>query len=69
MTIDERIKTTRAEINSIETKLRQLAQMQDQLIAEHNKNIGRIEAYEELLKKEVECETSEEKANDENADR
>lgn len=69
MTIDERIKTTRAEINSIEAKLRQLAQMQDQLIAEHNKNIGRLEAYEELLRKDAECETSEEKANDENADR
>lgn len=68
MTIDERIETTQADINSIESKLQQLAQMQDQLIAEHNKNIGKLEAYRELLKESTNTDTSEEDASEKDTD-
>lgn len=59
MTITEKIQSTEARIGSVESKLRQLAQMQDQLIAEHNKLIGKLEAYEELEKEAEKTEVPE----------
>lgn len=59
MTITEKIQSTEAHIGSVESKLRQLAQMQDQLIAEHNKLIGKLEAYKELEKEAEETEAPE----------
>lgn len=66
MTIDEKIKNVQSELNSNALKLQQLAQMQDQLISQQNKLVGKLEAYEELLKESTESDASEEKANGEN---
>ena len=67
MTIDEKIKNAQSELNSNALKLQQLAQMQDQLISQQNKLVGKLEAYEELLKESTESDASEEKANGENS--
>nr|DAE49396.1 MAG TPA: hypothetical protein [Caudoviricetes sp.] len=59
MTIAKKIQSTEARIGSVKSKLGQLAQMQDQLIAEHNKLIGKLEAYKELEKEAEKTEVPE----------
>lgn len=48
MTLTERIDSVESEIELIQTKLQKLAQMQDQMIAEHNKLVGKLEALNEI---------------------
>ena len=76
MTLEEKISSVRAEIDEIVSKIQQLAQMQDQLISQQNKLVGKLEAYEELLKESAEADTREkaktdaleEKTDERNAD-
>ena len=76
MTLEEKISSVRAEIDETVSKIQQLAQMQDQLISQQNKLVGKLEAYEELLKESAEADTRvnaktdalEEKTDERNAD-
>lgn len=54
MTLTERIDSVNAQINAAKTKLQQLADMQDQMIAEHNKLVGKLEALTELADEQAE---------------
>lgn len=54
MTLTERIDFVESEIELIQTKLQKLAQMQDQMIAEHNKLVGKLEALTELADEQAE---------------
>ena len=66
MNIIELKQKTRAELDATVEKLQQLAQITDQLIAQQNKLVGKLEAYDELLKDENEGNepSSEEETND-----
>lgn len=66
MNIKDLKQKTRAELDATVEKLQQLAQITDQLIAQQNKLVGKLEAYDELLKAENEGEepSSEEETND-----
>ncbi len=55
MTLEEKISSVKAEIDETVSKIQQLAQMQDQLISQQNKLVGKLEAYEELLKESTEA--------------
>lgn len=76
MTLEEKISSVRAEIDETVSKIQQLAQMQDQLFSQQNKLVGKLEAYEELLKESAEADTREnaktdaleEKTDERNAD-
>lgn len=76
MTLEEKISSVKVEIDETVSKIQQLAQMQDQLISQQNKLVGKIEAYEELLKESAEADTREkaktdaleEKTDERNAD-
>lgn len=76
MTLEEKISSVRAEIDETVSKIQQLAQMQDQLISQQNKLVGKLEAYEELLKESTEAnaresaraDALEEKTDERNAD-
>lgn len=76
MTLEEKISSVKAEIDETVSKIQQLAQMQDQLISQQNKLVGKLEAYEELLKESAEADTREnaktdaleEKTDERNAD-
>jgi len=76
MTLEEKISSVKAEIDETVSKIQQLAQMQDQLISQQNKLVGKLEAYEELLKESTEADTREkaktdaleEKTDERNAD-
>lgn len=76
MTLEEKISSVRAEIDETVSKIQQLAQMQDQLISQQNKLVGKLEAYEELLKESIEAnaresagaDALEEKTDERNAD-
>lgn len=76
MTLEEKISSVKAEIDETVSKIQQLAQMQDQLISRQNKLVGKLEAYEELLKESTEADTREkaktdaleEKTDERNAD-
>lgn len=76
MTLEEKMSSVRAEIDETVLKIQQLAQMQDQLISQQNKLVGKLEAYEELLKESAEADTREnaktdaleEKTDERNAD-
>lgn len=54
MTLTERIDSVNVQINAAKTKLQQLADMQDQMIAEHNKLVGKLEALTELADEQAE---------------
>lgn len=54
MTLTERIDSVNAQINVTKAKLQQLADMQDQMIAEHNKLVGKLEALTELADEQAE---------------
>ena len=54
MTLTERIDSVNAQINATKAKLQQLADMQDQMIAEHNKLVGKLEALTELADEQAE---------------
>lgn len=54
MTLTERIDSVNAQINAAKAKLQQLADMQDQMIAEHNKLVGKLEALTELADEQAE---------------
>lgn len=66
MNINELKQKTRAELDATVEKLQQLAQITDQLISQQNKLVGKLEAYDELLKAENEGEepSSEEEISD-----
>lgn len=66
MNINELKQKTQSELDETIEKLQQLAQITDQLIAQQNKLIGKLEAYDELLKNEDEGKepSSEEETND-----
>lgn len=66
MNIKDLKQKTRSELDATVEKLQQLAQITDQLIAQQNKLVGKLEAYDELLKAENEGEepSSEEETND-----
>lgn len=66
MNIKDLKQKTRAELDATVEKLQQLAQITDQLISQQNKLVGKLEAYDELLKAENEGEepSSEEETND-----
>lgn len=66
MNISELKRKTRAELDATVEKLQQLAQITDQLITQQNKLVGKLEAYDELLKEETESEepSSEEEISD-----
>lgn len=76
MTLEKKISSVKAEIDETVSKIQQLAQMQDQLIPQQNKLVGKLEAYEELLKESAEADTREkaktdaleEKTDERNAD-
>nr|DAO28475.1 MAG TPA: Nuclear pore complex protein [Caudoviricetes sp.] len=76
MTLEKKISSVKAEIDETVSKIQQLAQMQDQLISQQNKLVGKLEAYEELLKESAEADTREkaktdaleEKTDERNAD-
>ena len=76
MTLEEKISSVRAEIDETVSKIQQLAQMQDQLISQQNKLVGKLEAYEELLKESTKAnaresvggDALEEKTDERNAD-
>jgi uncharacterized coiled-coil DUF342 family protein len=76
MALEEKISSVRAEIDETVSKIQQLAQMQDQLFSQQNKLVGKLEAYEELLKESAEADTREnaktdaleEKTDERNAD-
>lgn len=76
MTLEKKISSVKAEIDETVSKIQQLAQMQDQLISQQNKLVGKLEAYEELLKESAEADTKEkaktdaleEKTDERNAD-
>ena len=76
MTLEEKISSVKAEMDETVSKIQQLAQMQDQLISQQNKLVGKLEAYEELLKESAEADTREkaktdaleEKTDERNAD-
>lgn len=76
MTLEEKIVSVKVEIDETVSKIQQLAQMQDQLISQQNKLVGKLEAYEELLKESAEADTREkaktdaleEKTDERNAD-
>lgn len=76
MTLEEKISSVKVEIDETVSKIQQLAQMQDQLISQQNKLVGKLEAYEELLKESAEADTREkaktdaleEKTDERNAD-
>ena len=76
MTLEEKISSVKAEMDETVSKIQQLAQMQDQLISQQNKLVGKLEAYEELLKESTEADTREkaktdaleEKTDERNAD-
>ena len=76
MTLEEKISSVKVEIDETVSKIQQLAQMQDQLISQQNKLVGKLEAYEELLKESAEADTKEkaktdaleEKTDERNAD-
>ena len=66
MNINELKQKTQSELDTTIAKLQQLAQITDQLIARQNKLVGKLEAYDELLKEETEGEepSSEEEISD-----
>ena len=66
MNINELKQKTQSELDATVKKLQQLAQITDQLIAQQNKLVGKLEAYDELLKDENEGKepSSEEETND-----
>ena len=66
MNISELKQKTQSELDATVEKLQQLAQITDQLIAQQNKLVGKLEAYDEILKAENEGEelSSEEETND-----
>ena len=66
MNIKDLKQKTRSELDATVGKLQQLAQITDQLIAQQNKLVGKLEAYDELLKAENEGEepSTEEETND-----
>ena len=66
MNIGELKQNAQSELDTTIAKLQQLAQITDQLIAQQNKLIGKLEAYDELLKEETEGEepSSEEEISD-----
>lgn len=76
MALEKKISSVKVEIDETVSKIQQLAQMQDQLISQQNKLIGKLEAYEELLKESAEADTREkaktdaleEKTDERNAD-
>lgn len=76
MTLEEKISSVKVEIDETVSKIQQLAQMQDQLISQQNKLVGKLEAYEEILKESAEADTREkaktdaleEKTDERNAD-
>lgn len=76
MTLEKKISSVKVEIDETVSKIQQLAQMQDQLISQQNKLVGKLEAYEELLKESTEADTREkaktdaleEKTDERNAD-
>jgi small-conductance mechanosensitive channel len=76
MTLEKKISSVKVEIDETVSKIQQLAQMQDQLISQQNKLVGKLEAYEELLKESAEADTREkaktdaleEKTDERNAD-
>lgn len=76
MTLEKKISSVKAEIDETVSKIQQLAQRQDQLISQQNKLVGKLEAYEELLKESTEADTREkaktdaleEKTDERNAD-
>lgn len=76
MTLKKKISSVKVEIDETVSKIQQLAQMQDQLISQQNKLVGKLEAYEELLKESAEADTREkaktdaleEKTDERNAD-
>ena len=66
MNINELKQKTQSELDETIEKLQQLAQITDQLIAQQNKLVGKLEAYDELLKEgnEGKESSSEEETND-----
>ena len=66
MNIKDLKQKTRSELDATVGKLQQLAQITDQLIAQQNKLVGKLEAYDELLKDENEGKepSCEEETND-----
>ena len=66
MNINELKQKTQSELDATVKKLQQLAQITDQLIAQQNKLVGKLEAFDELLKEETESEepSSEEEISD-----
>lgn len=54
MTLTNRINSVKSEIELTQTKLQQIAQMQDQMIAKHNKLVGKLEALTELADEQAE---------------
>ena len=66
MNINELKQKAQSELDETIVKLQQLAQITDQLIAQQNKLVGKLEAYDELLKDENEGKelSSEEDTND-----
>lgn len=66
MNIIELKQKTQSELDATVEKLQQLAQITDQFIAQQNRLVGKLEAYDELLKEENEGKepSSEEETND-----
>lgn len=66
MNINELKQKNQSELDATVKKLQQLAQITDQLIAQQNKLVGKLEAYDELLKEQTEGEepSSEEEISD-----
>ena len=66
MNIKDLKQKTQSELDATVKKLQQLAQITAQLIAQQNKLVGKLEAYDELLKEETESEepSSEEEISD-----
>ena len=66
MNIHKLKQKTQSELDETIEKLQQLAQITDQLIAQQNKLVGKLEAYDELLKEQTEGEepSSEEEISD-----
>jgi uncharacterized coiled-coil DUF342 family protein len=54
MTLEEKISSVKAEIDETVSKIQQLAQIQDQLISQQNKLVGKLEALTELADEQAE---------------
>lgn len=63
MTINEKIKNVKNELELENKKIQQLAQMRDQAIARQNMLVGKLEAYNELLVEEGESDNDEAEEN------